>query len=715
MLERTIVPYDHVLRALKRREAKTLSAARNRYKWAENKERSHHADDENRFVIWDGEGPHDTGYSLFGNSDGGEICHPHLTSVECLDFILEHKTANRKAIYLWFGMEYDVSMIFNDIPKRLARMLADGNRCVWGEYEINHVPHKWLTVKRGQISATLYDYQSFFQTSLVEALQKWNIGTPDERISIALDKDKRNEFLWRDIAEITRYFRLEMRMMLDLANELRRILEHDRFTPRSWHGPGALASMVLKQQSVFDAMCPTPDWLIDAVRRAFAGGHFELFLAGHFKRQVWNYDIHSAYPYYATFLPNLNKGTWRKGKRFEPGKFAVYHIEYNSADGDALSKYPLFYRSPFGEISWPHMVNGWYWSPEAELVADSPDAKFIEAWIFDEDDENDRPFAFLAEFYHRREVYARAGNAVEKAYKLIINAIYGQLARRVGWDKDARTAPKSHQLEWAGFITSSCRAAVYKAGIQAGDDLVSIDTDGIYSLRPINGLDIGPGLGQWEMSVYEDGAFQQSGVYALKTEKGWEKAKTRGIPRGKYDPEELVRCASRQETMVHYKDVFIGYRQALLGRWEDRNQWVKTPMEYKFGGDGKRQHYGSRKRNGCNVMCNNSIHFLGMNLIAIYGPGNVDPPKSAPHYLPWLENSVEMTFTKEAWFVMDEQDPEMEGIYEWMNQPTQWQNGWRQKSIRIRHRSGLATVAESLTTARTRLVSLVSGRTASHT
>lgn len=702
------VPYDHWLRADAKREAHRKEVARNRYRWPSEINRANSDRHERRFVIWDGEGPHDTGYSLFGNSDGDEICHPQLGTEELLDLILDHRQENRHCINLWFGMEYDVSMICNDLPKRQARALAAGNRCVYGDYELFHIPHKWLTIKRGQVNVTIYDYQSFFQVGLVDALLKWGIGTAEEIALLAADKDRRNEFLWRDIESIRTYFHLEMRLMLQLADELRTILERDKFVPRSWHGPGALATIALRRNKVFDAMAPTPAFILDAVRAAFAGGHFELFLAGHFNCPVWNYDINSAYPYYMTFLPNLAKGKWRRGRAYEPGKFAVYRIEYRNDDANVLKRYPLFYRSPTGEVSWPPMVRGWYWSPEAELVTEDAHAKFVDAWIFDEDDPTDRPFAFINEYYHRRQVYKRAGDAVERAYKLIINAIYGQLARRVGWNKTNGEPPASHQLEWAGFITSACRAAVYKAGLLAGDDLVSIDTDGIYSLRPIDGLVLGDGLGEWELTEYLDGAFQQSGVYALMTNHGWEKAKTRGIPRGKYDPVELVRCASKRETMYHYKDVFIGYRQALMGRWEDRNQWVKQDMKYAFGGDGKRFHWDR----ACKRTCRANAHRLSLHVISIYAGSGLTVLDSQPHYLPWLDNGDEMRHNKASWAMFDEADPEMEGIDEWMMQtltpsPPQWPS----KSPRLRLKFGSATVAARNTNQRPKLGFLRFART----
>jgi len=279
------------------------------------------------------------------------------------------------------------------------------------------------------------------------------VGTDRDVLAIEADKAKRQDFRWADIDSIREYWQLEIKLGPELGNALRDALYHGGYVPSSWHGPGALARLALSRHKIYDCMAKTPPAVRLAAQYAFAGGRFEQFLAGQANCTVYEYDINSAYPYYATFLPNLAKGTWRHGKHFEKDKFAVYHIIYN-APYNCSKIFPLFMRLHNNTVCWPNRVDGWYWAPEAELVIDDPNAKFVEALIFDEDDSADRPFAFLAEYYRRRKI-AKANNRPEEyAFKTIINAIYGQLAQRAGWDRKHRKAPKSHQLEWAGYITS---------------------------------------------------------------------------------------------------------------------------------------------------------------------------------------------------------------------------------------------------------------------
>jgi DNA polymerase type B, organellar and viral len=589
------------------------------------------------FIMWDGEGPQDTGYSLFGNSLGDELCNPNLNTEDCLKLILA--TASRvDGIHFWFGGNYDVSMILRELPHRHLRILANVTRTVWRGYQIEHIPHKWLKIRYGSLYCKIYDVRSFFQGDYNSALADFEIGTKAERDAIASGKRDRPIFLWAEIEEIKVYWKLELKLGPLLMEELRQRFYSAGYIPRSWHGPGALARMALKRHGVYKAKALCPPKVQEAARYAFAGGRFELFQAGHIQGKVYNADINSAYPYFATFLPNLNHGTWRRTRTFETGKFAVWHIRYDAAPNNTRA-FPLFRRLANGCVVWPSRVEGWYWQPEAELVADDPDAKFIEGWVFDEDDETDRPFKFLAEYYAiRQEWKSEPYNAAELTLKLIINAIYGQLAQRAGWDRVHNMAPRTHQLEWAGFITSGCRAAIYRACSLLGDKLISIDTDGIYSTTPIDGVHTGKALGEWEVSEYDDGIFWQSGIYCLKrpTDKigpscdGWRKAKSRGIKKGSYIAEELLRCVYEGDTLKLSKHMFITYGLAEIHGWNLHNTWIDVPHEMGMGG-GKRIHFPK----ACDTYCRAPVHRL-LQWEPVYGVSPTGDMWSHPHKLPWL-------------------------------------------------------------------------------
>lgn len=592
------------------------------------------------FNMWDGEGPTDAGYALFGSSAGDEICYPYLRTEECLQLIL-NRASREPAIHFWFGGNYDVSMILRELPHRHLRILQAYTRCVWKGYQLEHIPHKWFKVKYGGTTCKIFDIRSFFGGNFQNALLDFGIGTPEERARIEKGKSDRPNFVWADIEEIKEYWRLELKLGPELMQHMRTLFHEAGYVPRSWHGPGALARMALKKHKVYDAKAVTPPEVQEAAQYAFAGGRFELFQAGHIQGMVYNADIHSAYPYFATFLPNLNRGKWRRTRSYEPNAFAIYHIRYE-AKPDNRRPFPLFRRMPNGSVVWPHRVEGWYWEPEASLVADDSDAEFLDGWVFDENNPTDRPFKWMAEYYDLRNEWKEAGNIAEYTLKLIINAVYGQLAQRAGWNREHYTAPKSHQLEWAGYITSSCRAAIYRTATACGDKLISIDTDGIYSASPVPCDNYGGALGQWEASEYTDGLFWQSGIYCLNHGDnhkktcpadcdGWGKAKSRGIKKGSYTAEDLLTCLRDNVTLNLSRHMFITYGLADIHGWELHNTWIDVPHEYDMGG-GKRMHFP----HACKTYCNPPAHRL-----AQWSPTyDLDPTgdcTSHKHKLPWLD------------------------------------------------------------------------------
>jgi hypothetical protein len=126
------------------------------------------------------------------------------------------------------------------------------------------------------------------------------------------------------------------------------------------------------------------------------------------------------------------------------------------------------------------------------------------------------------------------------------------------------------------------------------------------------------------------------------TELEWEKAKTRGIPKGEYDPADLVQLVKdrvREFSIQQHR--FIGYGLAFNSQFDKFNVWVDEPQTYTFGGGGARVH---RSRD-CKTTCSGTVHRLKNN----YAPdedgrtGDSHGWKSAPHYLPWEDNTDEMT------------------------------------------------------------------------
>lgn len=604
------------------------------------------------FIAWDGEGsevPDGTPqpYMLFGNTNGLSIQAEQLPTEDCLNLICRGRTESN-VVNFAFAFNYDVNQILWQVPSWRMERLLRTSRVRYKGFRIEWVPGKWFSVRRtsGGKQVKIYDVFHFFNCALVTddplnpgALDKFNIGTPAQRKWLAEQKKARPQFRWEEIRAVKKYWTLEGKLMVELMARVRDIFGQAGFYIRTWHGPGALARFMLNAHKIKQAQSDlreTYPGVWNAACYAFSAGRFEQFRAGLYLGGTWVYDIHSAFPYAIQFLPDLSNGYWRHSfsvdrTRIGHDRFALYQINYRQSASvrDISYPNPLFRRLRNDNICWPDRVSGWYWSPEAELVADDPNAEFIESWEFIGD--GSRPMAWMADIYDTRERLKSNGDPMEYAFKLGMNSCYGQFAQRAGWKNQREPGPPPfHQLEWAGYITSMCKSMVFRVAQWAAErgSLVTIDTDAVCSTTRIpakilpNG--IGNRLGQWEESHYDGILLIQSGFYWLKNGDSWKKCRSRGAPRGTVPIEAGWECLRQAEeldrfAMVRYdKHMFCGYGMAKqLGHFGLWRSWTTKEIELIFGGRGKRQHHIRwcpkcvKKKFGTRLKyCDDQLHLL---------------------------------------------------------------------------------------------------------
>jgi len=331
----------------------------------------------------------------------------------------------------------------------------------------------------------------------------------------------------------------------------------------------------------------------------------------------------------------------------------LYYVRFNLGDWgvnyqSSAVPYPKFHRFHHGGVGWPVRSEGWVFEPEFQVL-NSPRFRdhmdVWEAWIFH--DEDVFPFEWVEDMYRQRKEWKRAGNQAQLALKLGINSLYGKLAQRTGWNQDTFEPPKFHQLEYAGWITSYCRAMIQMAAFSIGGaGLISIETDGIYSTQPITKVPGGMGdeLGQWEPGEYTGILYLQNGIYWLRDMNGdWQKPKTRGIPQKQLNIDSALASLITNEPLKASQTSFIGYGLSMHhsgSKMKDWRRWIEGSKEFKFGGDGKRlhdQHWCKACRDGRGY--DDGLHQLRLMLTT------KEDRKSHPHTLPWA--NADLSIKKE--------------------------------------------------------------------
>lgn len=613
-----------------------------------------------QFVAWDGEGWTDTDgehrYMLFMCSTGAHIQDQRLTSRDCLDAIIRVAADTGRSHHVIYGGGYDVTHILRDMPSAMRDQLLTGETEVrWfvqsaegfrrepqltNTYTMSYLPHKWFTLKgydwvtRKWVRVKLFDTVTFFQSSFIDALKNYGIDVPDV---ISKGKARRSTFLWSDVEEVKRYCQMELEFLVMLMDQLREDFTAAGIRVTSWHGPGAVASAVLKQYGVRHAMGEAPSRDLEkAWAGAYFGGRFEQFKAGHYEGQVYQYDIRSAYPSHIANLPDLSTGFWEWVDHFEHGSFGVWHC-WREPRSQELGRFvwpgPNPHREQTGAVGFPAQSEGvWLWTPEAVL----PGVRITGGYVW-RTAARTQPFGFVRGMYTQRQAWKAQGKGAERALKLALNSLYGKMAQRVGGSDKYGGRPAWHQLAWAGYVTSATRAQLWGAIARAGDSLIACETDAVFTTAPVD-LPLSTELGDWEETRYEWISYLQSGVYWTNaTEKGERpRNKTRGfsatgIEHGEVEQyfqrltvAELDGAVADPILVPHRQFIALGNPQRhLYGQWQDGTKAIGI-------GAGKRVHIPAlctACQSGASFV--DTLHTMSANPTFGYG-------ESKAHDLPWL-------------------------------------------------------------------------------
>jgi hypothetical protein len=630
--------------------------------------------EDRQIIAWDGEGMNLDGDNkpqnlvLFGCSvdTDNPLLGRDLSAGQILRYITDCGERFPGSVHIGYGFRYDANMIVRHLPVRCLVELRATNATYY-DHGGDHFRIHWLPGKRFQVTrirgrgrrqkttVTIDDVISFFASSFIKATESILADelTDDDREVIAHGKAERGQNTWQDMPAVLHYWRAEIRLMARLMEKFRNVMYASGFMLRDWYGPGALSAYIIRQQSlrrhISNGPPAIPEGVHVASKHAYAGGRFELFRVGRFAGPVHALDINSAYPFAISQAPSLGEdhGYWQHIEN--PRRicyFGVYRIRFHADNAGPFEArpMPLFHRDQRGNITYPNVVHGWYWSPEAAAVAGRSGVEIVEAWEWIPAEPAFRPFAFLADMYKARQTIGKH-NIMSMPYKLGPNSLYGKFAQRVGWsedDKSNRFPPRSHCLPLAGWVTSYTRAMLYNVLRQVPrDKIIAVETDGIFMQWDPAGLDdvtIGNGLGEWDATTYDELLYLQSGIYHRRIGDEWKAPKSRGLDVASVALpvvwEYLKHCkpGTFPALTVTTRPRFVGLTAAMAGtapvkvrhcRWE-AGERVLEP-----GGKGKLVHVPAM----CGACSQGLTAAEDGHTLVVRSRSHGD--MSCPHFLPW--------------------------------------------------------------------------------
>ena len=626
------------------------------------------------FIAWDGEGwTHETDnahvYTMLCNSVETEplINLRGIPTLECLDYLCTIGAQYPDSVHVAFGAGYDVNMMLADCSRAELERIHAGQWVVLGrKYLVCYRQRKSFSVKRWPVwqinpdtgrrhkvktaGLVLWDVFGFFQSSFVEACEKYLGADHDGLTEVREQKQRRHDFDPSQILDILHYCQLECRLLVKLMETLRDYLETARLQIRRWDGAGACAAALLQREGILQHRGTIPPDVMRASQHAYAGGRMEVARFGNaHNTPIYHYDINSAYPAAMANVPSLAHGTWRHTTgSHNPNRtdsFALYRIRWRFNNA---SLYPFFWRAYDGSIFFPREGCGIYWSPEVNAALEAMESgaikgsiEILDGWEWISEDDV-KPFAWIPTLYDQRREWKRAGIGAEKVVKLAINSLYGKTAQHLGGT--ATDSPRYHRLEWAGYVTSATRAKLYRAATPhiKSRSIIMTATDALYSTEPLD-VPCSNKLGEWESHTHDGITVVQSGVY-WTIDGLTDSPFCRGFDKGSLDRTAILEAWQRGE--VSYNATltrFVTMGSALAGatalnRWR---QWRTVDRRLALTTDGTKRHDEisctdwTPRRNPSRTL---------MHTVASVPAAQVAGQLiSAPFPLPWIDNGSKLS------------------------------------------------------------------------
>lgn len=536
-----------------------------------------------------------------------------LSTQKILDYLWD--SLNPGDINVIYGGSYDFNCWVKDLVEDEVRALYRSNYTSkgveYGGYTLRWIKGKSFEISRDDQTLVINDVISFFQRPFIQACDEY-LGEYKGRDILVEMKARRGDFTVAEMESVIDYNDLELELLVKLMDELRVRLNRVGLRPRRWNSPGAIASALFLREKVKahrNEHVPTP--VAEAARYAYAGGRFEMLKYGAVKENVYEYDINSAYPRALLDVPSLANGQWWHERADHDAKrvgivrpYALYRVRYTGTNANIPG--PVFVRGANGTISYPLTATNWIWTPEYETLieyckqVEGASYEVLESWSFVSATDH-KPFAFIQALYDKRKALKAAGDGAHVAIKLALNSIYGKLAQQVGWmpatSKHPLRVPTYHQLEWAGYVTSWCRANVLRAALTNIDAVIAFETDALFTSAPLDIL-TGEGLGEWEETQFTSLTYVQSGHYYGTTldKRGnpSEVVKCRGIDKGFISRRAVERKLRLPESdrvldakLTRFYGAGIALARGLTKYWR---KWLTEPKRMQLRPTGKRVH-----------------------------------------------------------------------------------------------------------------------------
>jgi len=416
---------------------------------------------------------------------------------EILDFFTQSRF--RKNMLWFYNLDYDVRAILKHMPEDIVLELYNKNKCYIDEYKISYLPHKLFSITINGNSYRYYDIYQFYRNKLDDNAKKY------------LD-DKKIDFINSErLSYDKKYWIEQLPIIIDycyhdafLTGKLAALFYQKMwnvmtFSTKKPYSTGSIAQEYFLHKCYIPTIKGIPERVVELAQNSYRGGRIELLKRGYYKN-VYSYDIKSAYPSIMRNLLDYSYGQWYQTKDCNMPNAGIYVINIEW-DND--------YISPFSQI---YLNNTVYANGEFQIIVNEQEIDFlnqyhkynsyeiIEGWEFTP---YEKKYPFKKEIDFLFEQKEKSIDKMEKLiYKLYINSIYGKTAQAI----DIRDKTEKSEVTYktgclwnpiyASRITSLTRLQLLKFAMPYIKHTLGFFTDSIHTTKKIH-VSQNPGIGDF--------------------------------------------------------------------------------------------------------------------------------------------------------------------------------------------------------------------------
>lgn len=454
-------------------------------------------------------------------SDGRSFKIQNFSDV--VDFLKMFSHEKKIQFFAW-NADYDIQALLKYFPKKYLDLLIKGID-IYIEHEgfkfsIRYIKGKYLEFDGNYI----FDALQYYGCGLKEAAEKY---LPEESGKGDFDASKINENnIYSE--EVEAYCLQDALLVAKLFSRFYAALPENLKLTRPISNAFYAYAYFRKELSENRPKKSINDYF----RNGYHGGRFEIFEKGFF-RNLYVYDINSAYPYEIAKLRSLQRAHYLNLAGYvSDAAYSIYKVKVKIKDkfvSPLLSVEKGLCCYPTGDFE------GYITKGEYERIVDL-NPEIIEGFhVFAG---RELPFKEkISDLYHRRKT-----SGFSLPFKVILNSLYGKNAQAIpkwvksgdlGEDKaisdfvdtDGVTYVKYEDISKSNFvyaseITARTRLRLYDCLEKYPDKVVMVQTDSVISKGPLE-LPLSNSLGDWKLEKWDEAILIGSGVYFYRKGKNW--------------------------------------------------------------------------------------------------------------------------------------------------------------------------------------------------